>query len=86
MTRLSKLEKVSIGTPSDAQFSGAIALLKIEGQSPQEVSKLLMSDYGIHTVAIDYLDTQGVRITPNVYTLKTDLDRLVEAIKSISNS
>ncbi|MDX1683850.1 MAG: aminotransferase class V-fold PLP-dependent enzyme [Saprospiraceae bacterium] len=84
--RVSELNNVSIGTSLNRDYGGAIALLRIEGQSPQDVGNALMNDHGIHTVSIDYFNVQGVRITPNVYTLTSDLDRLVGAIKEIAGA
>lgn len=77
------LERVNIGTSLDPNFSGAIALLQIEGKEPSEVSKILESKFRIHTTAINWENIAGVRITPNVYTSKSDLDRLLEAIDYI---
>jgi len=45
-----------------------------------------MQKYKIHTVGIEWENINGVRVTPNVYTVKKDLDRLVAAIKEISAS
>ena len=72
---------VSINTPMNPKFSGAIALLAIEGKTPQEVARYLKNKHQIHSVAIVWENISGVRITPNVYTLTTDLDRLVNAVK-----
>jgi selenocysteine lyase/cysteine desulfurase len=81
-----KIPGVSIGTPKNPQFCGAIALLQIEGKEPGEVASQLFSKYKIHTVAINWENIHGVRITPNVYTLTADLDKLIDAITSIANS
>lgn len=75
-----KLPGTSIGTHTTPDQTGAIALLKIEGKAPTAVSEYLMGTHRIHTVAINWENIQGVRITPNVYTTKADLDRLVLAI------
>lgn len=80
---VSKMDKVNIGTPSDMNFSGAIALLQIEGMEATEVGSLLESKYRIHTTSINWENIHGVRITPNVYTSLKDLDILVEAIDAI---
>jgi selenocysteine lyase/cysteine desulfurase len=74
---------VSFGTPLHPEFSCALNLLKIEGKNPSEVAQFLFQKYKIHTVAIDWENIHGVRITPNVYTLASDLDRLVHAINEL---
>jgi len=75
------LNGVSINTPMHRDFSGAIALLAVEGKDPIEVSKYLKKKHQIHSVAIVWENISGVRITPNVYTLTKDLDRLIHAVK-----
>lgn len=75
------LPGVSIGTSLLPGHSGALALLKIEGRDPADVSEYLFDKHKIHTVSIKWENIQGVRITPNVYTLTSDLDRLIEAIQ-----
>lgn len=72
---------VSINTPRHRDFSGAISLLAIEGKEPRELSAYLKKQHQIHSVAIVWENITGVRITPNVYTLTKDLDRLIHAVK-----
>ena len=72
--------KVSIGTSLKSEYSCAIALLRVEGKEPGEVGSFLFDRYKIHTVPINWENIHGVRITPNVYTTLSDLDRLVQAI------
>jgi len=79
------LPKVSIGTSLHPDFGCAIALLKIEGKTPQEITQFLFNKYKIHTVAMIRENISGVRITPNVYTRERDLDRLVEGIKELTS-
>jgi hypothetical protein len=43
----------------------------------------LLKKYKIFTVAIDYANVQGCRITPNLYTTTKELDVLVEALKEL---
>ncbi|MBI5916399.1 MAG: aminotransferase class V-fold PLP-dependent enzyme [Bacteroidetes bacterium] len=75
-----RFPRVRIGTSPKPEFSCAIALLQVEGKTPAEVSEFLFNQYKIHTVGIDWENIHGVRITPNVYTSLSDLDRLVKAI------
>ena len=79
--------KVRIGTSLHPDFSCAIALLQIDGKEPGEISEFLFNTkYRIHTVAINWENIHGVRITPNVYTSLSDLDRLVTAIEELSKT
>ncbi|MBK8563615.1 MAG: aminotransferase class V-fold PLP-dependent enzyme [Saprospiraceae bacterium] len=81
-----KMPGVTIGTPKSSAFSGAIALLQVNGKSPLEVSEFLFSKYKIHTVAIDWENIKGVRVTPNVYTTLKELDKLVAAVEDCATS
>ncbi len=75
---------VRIGSPLKPEFSGAIALLQIDGIEPVELSEKLFSKFKIHTVGINWENIHGVRVTPNVYTTLNDLDRFVAAIAEIA--
>lgn len=79
-----KIPGVSIGSPLKPEFSGAIALLRIDGKAPNEVSELLFNKHRIHSVAINWENIKGVRITPNVFTSLNDLDRFVAAVTEIA--
>lgn len=60
-------------------FSCALALVGVKDRKPEELANFLFNQFKIHTVAIDWENVHGVRITPNVYTTTKDLDRLVKA-------
>ena len=75
-----ELPGVSFGTSLKPGFSCGIALLQIEGHEPQKISRFLFDKYKIHTVALNWENIHGVRITPNVYTRLIDLDRLHTAL------
>ncbi len=76
------LPGVIINTPLEKGFSCAICNIAIEGKKPEELDSFLMDHFKIHTVAINWENIHGVRITPNVYTTLEDLDKLVKGIKS----
>lgn len=84
--KVSHLPKVKINSPVSQGFSGAIALLSVEGKESPELSEILFNTYKIHTTPINWENIHGVRITPNVYTSLKDLDRLVIAITEIANA
>jgi len=79
-------EGVSLGTSLDPRFSCAIALLQIADIKPTVIANRLLKEFKIHSVAIDYNNVIGVRITPNVYTLTSELDQLIDAVKIISKN
>lgn len=86
MEQAASLPGVKIYTPRSAVYSGALGVFGIEGKTPAEIEQTLFSKFGIHSVAIDYEAVKGVRITPNVYTQFSDLDRLLDGISFMTNS
>lgn len=81
-SRVSTLPGVTIGTSLLPDHSCAIALLQISGKDPADISEYLFDKHKIHTVSINWENIQGVRITPNVYTMTSDLDKLVTAVET----
>ena len=78
-----ELPGVDFQTSMHPDFGGAISLLRIEGKEPGEVARELFNKHKIHTVAINWENIHGVRVTPNVYTVTKDLDVLVQAVKEM---
>ena len=76
--------KIKLYTPLKEGWSGALALIDIEGKPPNKVAQALFKDYFIHVTTVNWHQIQGVRITPNVYTLTSELDKLVEALKHLT--
>ena len=81
---LRNVSNIIINTPIESFRSCGIANVGIKGVSPSDLAKKLMTDYKIFTVAIDYANVQGCRITPNVFTSIGELDALIEALKDMS--
>ena len=59
----------------------AIGNIGFEGKKPGELDSFLFEKFRVHTVAIEWENIKGVRVTPNVYTTTRDLDVLVDGIK-----
>lgn len=78
------LPRVSFNQPRSKHLSCAISSLAIEGKKPEEISSELFGQYKIHTVAINWENIHGVRVTPNVYTSLKDLDKLAAAVRKIA--
>lgn len=81
--RAMTLPGVDFQTPMHPDYSGAIALLRVEGKEPGDVARMLFNKHKIHTVAIQWENINGVRVTPNVYTVTQDLDVLLRALKEM---
>jgi selenocysteine lyase/cysteine desulfurase len=81
---LREVPDVVVNTPEDPERSCGIANVGIAHMKPKKMAELLMEEFGIFTVAIDYANVKGCRITPNVYTTTGELDRFVTAVKTLA--
>jgi selenocysteine lyase/cysteine desulfurase len=52
--------------------------------SPSKMENILFDKYNIFTVAIDYANVKGCRISPNIFTTMEELDIFVKAVKEMS--
>lgn len=84
--RAMQIPGVTIGTSLKPEFGCAIGLLQIQGKTPAQVDSYLFDKHKIHTVGIVWENISGVRITPNTYTLPSDLDILVDGIAKLSKT
>jgi selenocysteine lyase/cysteine desulfurase len=85
-SRVSAIPGVVLNTPTSADRACAIANVGINGMKPALLAETLLKKYKIWTVAIDYANVQGCRITPNLYTTTAELDQLVNALQELSQS
>lgn len=79
---------VIVNTPVEPSRSCAIANVGIKGMKPADLADRLLSQYKIYTVAIDSpaANVQGVRVTPNIFTLPSELDELVRALHEMASA
>lgn len=82
--RLRRVPNIVVNTPEDPERSCGIANVGIAHMKPARLAEVLMEEFGIFTVAIDYANVKGCRITPNVFTTTGELDRFVEAMKTLA--
>jgi selenocysteine lyase/cysteine desulfurase len=75
---------VIVNTPSDPGRVCGIANVGVQNLKPAELAATLLNKYKIYTVAIDYANVHGCRITPNIYTTTKELDQLVTALTELA--
>jgi selenocysteine lyase/cysteine desulfurase len=73
-----------IHTSFKPEYACALGLFSIEGKKPVDIVTELKTKHRIISVAIDWENMHGVRITPHVYTTPAELDRFAEAVRSIA--
>ena len=84
--KLRSIENVIVNTPEDLNRSCGIGNVGLSNMSPSAMSKVLFEKYKIFTVAIDYANVKGCRISPNIFTTTYELDQFVIAVQEMANS
>src|SRR5881227_2258427 len=84
MNRLKDVPKIGFNTSFDPKQSCAIANVNVEGVDPSAIGNYLFDKHHIFTVPIMHEEFQGIRITPNVYTTLSELDRFCNEMEAIA--
>ena len=82
--KLRNERNVIVNTPIDIDRSCGIGNVGLTNMSPSKMENLLFEKYKIFTVAIDYANVKGCRISPNIFTTTKELDYFVKAVKELS--
>ena len=85
------LDGLEILTPNEPDMISAMSGFRLKGQGSKEQNKAvvdrLLSEYNISTVWRDGVAKGDcVRVTPNIYTMTSDMDRFVIALREIVQS
>ena len=81
-----EIPRVKLNISLRPEFSCALGNFAIDGKKPEDIANILFNEHKIHTVAIVWENIVGVRVTPHVYTLTSELDKLAAAIKKIADT
>jgi selenocysteine lyase/cysteine desulfurase len=82
--QLKDLPRVRFHTSFEPRQSCAIATVELEGVEPGALGSYLMGAHKIFTTPIVHPEFRGLRITPNVYTTRDELDRFCEVMKRVA--
>jgi selenocysteine lyase/cysteine desulfurase len=82
---LDESKRVKLLTPLDSKYSGALALVTIDGLEFGQLSQWPMAKHHIVNTPMKHDDFEGIRITPNVYTTVDEIDifadKMIDAIR-----
>jgi len=84
--KVKDIHGVRLNTSFMPKWGCAIGNVSVDGKKPEELDNYLFNKYKIHSVAINWENIHGVRVTPNVYTTSKNLDVLVEGIHAFSKT
>ncbi len=78
---MAESDRVRVLTPlDDPARAGAIGFVSIDGLDPAKLGGWLLSKHRIVTTPIVFPEFAGVRVTPNVYTTRDEIDVFVEQV------
>lgn len=83
MQQVRDVKGLKLHTSASPKWGCAIGVFSIEGKKASDLSYQLYKDHKVHSVGIEWEKVNAVRITPNVYTMPEDLDKLVRAVKNL---
>ena len=81
--RAGNIDGLSFNVPLDDAYSASVVLASFRGKDGPTVAKALRDDFGIHVVDRVHESLSGIRISPQIYTSLSDLDRLVDGLQII---
>ncbi len=84
--RLMELPNVRLHTSLDPKMSCAIGNVEIVGISPRALADHLWNKHHIIVAPIEHEEYQGIRVTPNLYTTKDELDYFCEVFEGVSRN
>ena len=84
-SKVRNIPKIMVNTPADEKRVCGIANVGIEGIAPGDLATRLLKEHNVFTVAIDYANVHGCRISPNIYTTTEELDHFVSALKKMAS-
>lgn len=84
MDQLAANERVYFSTSKEQ--SAAVISFGLHGSGGSKIVKALHQDFDIHAKSVGGPWGGGVRVSPNIFTIESDLDRLVKAVQQISKA
>ncbi len=84
-SKVRNIPRIIVNTPADEKRACGIANVGIEGIAPGDLAIRLLKEHNVFTVAIDYANVHGCRISPNLYTTTEELDHFVAALKKMAS-
>ena len=86
MERVRSLPGVQLHTSMDPKWACAIGNMSVAGKTPGDLDRFLLDKYKVHTVAIQWENINGIRVTPNVYTTTRQLDQFIEGVTAFTSA
>ncbi len=70
-------------TPLDSEELGAVSLFSIDGMDSKKIEQELRQTHRVHVKYRQVREVAGLRVSPHLYMLKSDLDIFVDALRQV---
>jgi selenocysteine lyase/cysteine desulfurase len=84
VAQASEISGFRLHTPLDSPNLSAVTLFSIDGMDVETIEKRLRDEHAIRVRFRRQAGLAGVRVSPHLYTLKSELDRFVAALRTIT--
>lgn len=82
--KLRDQKNIVFHTNLQRHMSCGLTTVEIKGIEPDKLATWLHDKRGIFVTSISHEDFKGIRVTPNVYTLASEVDRFAEAMLEVA--
>ncbi len=73
-------------TPLESDDLGAVSLFSIDGMDAKKIKQELRQTHKVHVKYREVRHINGMRVSPHLYMLKSDLDVFVDALRQVVGS
>jgi selenocysteine lyase/cysteine desulfurase len=80
---LKKHKEVKLLSPKNSEKVNGMISFELENVTGFDLSELLLKDFKIHTTFVKVGEIDGIRVSPNMFTSKAEIQKFIEAIKKI---
>lgn len=78
------IPRFRLHTPLDTDTLGAVSLFSIDGLDARRIERELRETHRVHVKFRQVRHLTGLRVSPHVYTLKSELDTFVETLARVA--
>ncbi len=80
---LKKYKEVKLLSPKNSEKVNGMISFELENVTGFDLSELLLKDFIIHTTFVKVGEIDGIRVSPNMFTSRSEIQTFIEAIKQI---
>jgi selenocysteine lyase/cysteine desulfurase len=80
---LKKMKEVKLFSPKHPENGNGMISFELKNLAGFDLSEVLLKDFKIHTSFVKVGEIDGIRVSPNMFTSKAEIQEFIKAIKKI---